>query len=386
MPLYHSTATLMGFGPALRQGATIALGRKFSTSGFWPDVRRHGATIIQYVGETCRYLLSAPPQIDPATGEDLDRKHSVRVAFGNGLRPDVWDRFRDRFGIDTVAEFYGSTEGSFATYNLSRNRFSTGAVGRGGWLFNLAMRGRVAVAEFDHDAERVRRDPSTGLCRRARPGEPGELLFHLPARDVGRRFQGYYGDREATGRKVVRDVFRRGDAWFSTGDVVRWDAAGRFYFADRVGDTFRWKSENVSTAEVAHVLGLHPAVREANVYGAALPHHEGRAGCAAVVLDPSALTADGTAAVTGDALKSLADHVRAGLPRYALPLFLRVVRGGAAAMRTTGTNKQQKHQLRDEGVAPDRTGGDDVYWLRDGTYSRFGPGEWAELAGGRVKL
>ena len=383
MPLYHSTAALLGFGPTLRMGATLALGRKFSTSRFWSEVRRHRATIIQYVGETCRYLLSAPPDLDPVTGEDLDRSHSVRVAFGNGLRPDVWNRFRDRFGIDTILEFYGSTEGNFATYNRSRNDFATGAVGRGGWLYQLFLGPTLAVAQFDHDAELPVRDPKTGLCRRAAAGEPGELLFRLPAEDVAQRFQGYFGDKEATGKKVMRDVFRKGDAWFRTGDVVRWDSEGRFYFADRLGDTFRWKSENVSTAEVSHVLGLHPAVREANVYGVEVPNHEGRAGCAAVVLDPAALTA--SADIPDGTLRAMAEHVLRGLPKYALPIFLRVLRGGAA-MQTTGTNKQQKHHLREEGIVPGKTGEDDLYWLRNGTYAKFGPLEFEELSGGRVKL
>lgn len=385
MPIYHSTATILGFGPTLRVGATLALGRKFSTSRFWTEVRKHRATIIQYVGETCRYLLSAPPSIDPATGENLDQRHSVRVAFGNGLRPDVWDRFRERFAIDTIAEFYGSTEGSFATYNFCRNDFARGAVGRGGWLYQLILGPGVAVAEFDHEAERPLRDPKTGLCRRAQAGEPGELLFRLPAEDVSQRFQGYYGDSEATGRKVFRDVFSKGDAWFRTGDIVRWDREGRMYFADRTGDTFRWKSENVSTAEVAHVLGRHPAVREANVYGVEVPHHEGRAGCAAVVLDAAALSGP-AGAVADDTLKAMAGHVGKGLPKYALPVFLRVLRGGAAAMQTTGTNKQQKQHLRDEGIVPGKTGEDDIYWLKNGTYAKFGPREWAELEGGRVKL
>src|SRR5690349_1662697 len=147
MPLYHSTAMLMGLSNALSAGATFAIARKFSTSHFWDDVRKHGANIIQYVGETCRYLLSAATATDPVTGENLDRKHNVRVAFGNGLRPDVWNKFKDRFGIDTIAEFYGATEGSFATWNLSRNDFSKGAIGRSGSLYNILLGRSVALVE-----------------------------------------------------------------------------------------------------------------------------------------------------------------------------------------------------------------------------------------------
>ncbi|KAJ9150398.1 Fatty acid transporter protein [Pleurostoma richardsiae] len=374
MPLYHSSATIMAFGNVLLLGATFALGAKFSTKTFWRDVRRHNATQIQYVGETCRYLLAAPPEIDPATGEDLDRKHRVRVAFGNGLRPDVWNRFKERFGIPVIAEFYGATEGSFATWNVSKNDFTVGAVGRNGWLYNLLVGRNVGIVEIDFNTDMPRRDPKTGLCRQARSGEPGELLFRLPD-DVDKRFQGYYGNSKASGEKVLRDVFRRGDAWFRTGDVVRKDSEGRMYFHDRIGDTFRWKSENVSTAEVGQAVGLHPAVREANVYGVELPHHDGRAGCAAVVL--------GEGEPSEELLNSLAVHVQRELPRYAVPIFLRVVRG---EMQTTGTNKHQKHDLRQQGVDPRQAGGDLLFWLKDGTYARFGEKQWDELSGGRVKL
>lgn len=384
MPLYHSTALLLGFLHTLSVGATFAMSRKFSTRGFWEDVRKHRANIIQYVGETCRYLLSAPPRIDPATGENLDRKHEVRVAFGNGLRPDVWNKFKERFGIETIAEFYGATEGSFATWNLSCNDFSMGAIGRSGALHNLILGRNISVVEIDHDTELPYRDPKTGFCRRVPYGEPGELLFKLPPNDVESRFQGYYGDKEATSKKIMRDVFTKGDAWFRTGDVVRWDAENRVFFSDRIGDTFRWKSENVSTAEVAQVVGLHPGVLEANVYGVELPRHEGRAGCAAVVFQKSALAGGVDGLPSEETLKTLAKHVRAGLPKYALPLFLRAVKAGG--LQTTGTNKQQKTNLRSEGVDPGKTGSDNVFWLKGDTYVRFRPEDWEDLQGGRVKL
>jgi acyl-CoA synthetase (AMP-forming)/AMP-acid ligase II len=384
MPLYHSTALLLGFVHTLSVGATFAISRKFSTSLFWDEVRRHKATIIQYVGETCRYLLSAPVRTDPVTGENLDRKHHVRVAFGNGLRPDVWNRFKERFGIETIAEFYGATEGTMAMWNLSRNDYSMGAIGRSGALYNLILGRTIAIVEVDHETGLPYRDPITGFCVRVRPDEPGELLFKLPPKDVGSRFQGYYGDQESSSKKVMRSVFGKDDAWFRTGDVVRWDRENRVYFMDRIGDTFRWKSENVSTAEVAQVVGLHPAVLESNVYGVQLPHHEGRAGCAAVVFKPSAVVGEPNGLPTSETLKSLAQHVRQGLPKYALPLFIRVVRNGA--IQTTGTNKQQKNRLREEGVDPAKIGSDTIFWLRGDSYVRFGPKEWKKLQAGGVKL
>ncbi|EFX02362.1 long-chain-fatty-acid-ligase 1 [Grosmannia clavigera kw1407] len=348
MPLYHSSAILFCFCTMLNAGGAVAVGHRFSNKTFWPDVRKFKATMIQYVGETCRYLLVAPPQIDPATNENLDKKHSVRLALGNGLRPDVWNRFKERFGIETIAEFYGATEGTLATFNLSRNDYSMGAP----W-----------------------RDPRTGYCRRATVGEPGELVFKLPSDNIHKRFQGYYQNEKATQAKVMRNVFRKGDAWFRTGDVLRTSAEGMLYFHDRIGDTFRWKSENVSTTEVAHAVGLHPEVVAANVYGIEVPCHDGRAGCAAIELK------DGP---TAEFLDSLGQHVQQSLPRYALPLFLRVVQD--STVHTTGTNKQQKHVLREEGVDPEKVGSDPIFWLQDGTYKPFGRQEWELLKGAQVKL
>ncbi|KAJ2896467.1 AMP-binding enzyme [Zalerion maritima] len=375
MPLYHSSATVLGLCNAVEHGGVFAIGRKFSTKTFWRDVRKHKATIIQYVGETCRYLLAAEPQIE--NGVDMDKEHNVRLAFGNGLRPDVWDKFKERFGIQTVCEFYAATEGSFGTFNVSCNDFSKGAVGRNGNIYNMVMAKEVAVVEVDFATDLPKRN-AKGFCETVKPGEPGEMLFNLPAKDIESRFQGYYGNTKATSDKIMCDVFRKGDAWFRTGDVVRWDSEGRMYFSDRIGDTFRWKSENVSTAEVSEAVGHHPAVQEANVYGVQLPHHDGRAGCVALILDgePSQQT-----------LQSLAHHCRKTLPKYAWPLFLRVLRDSSA--HATGTNKQQKHKLRVEGVNPGKINeGDKLYCVsmeRD-TYLPFGAKEWRELEGGRVKL
>lgn len=378
MPLYHSSGAILCFANALLSGSTVALGAKFSTRTFWSEVRRHNATMIQYVGETLRYLLAAPVEINPATGQSMDKQHRVRVALGNGLRPDVWNKFKERFGVEYIAEFYGSTEGSFATFNLSRNDFSMGAVGRNGWFYSAMVGAGTALVDVDFTTDLPYRDPRTGFCKATKPGEPGEFLFRLPEKDLEKRFQGYYGDRAATNKKILRDVFRKGDSWFRTGDVMRWDSEGRIYFHDRIGDTFRWKSENVSTAEVSQALGLHPAIHEANVYGVQLPHHDGRAGCAAVILN-------GDRGTPGEeTLLSLSEHVKNTLPRYAAPIFLRITRPGK--MQTTGTNKQQKHDLRSDGVNPAKMGGDELYWLQDGKYVPFTKKDWHALNGGKVKL
>ncbi|KAF5603560.1 FAT1-very long-chain fatty acyl synthetase [Fusarium pseudocircinatum] len=377
MPLYHSSATIFSFSATLLSGSTQALGRKFSTKTFWNEVRDSGATSILYVGETLRYLLAAPPQHDPETGECLDKKHNVKVAFGNGLRPDIWNEFKERFGVEGICEFYAATEGTFATFNLSKNDYAAGAIGRNGWVYNLIMSFSVALVEVDWETDLPKRNPDTGRCYKARTGEPGEMLFRLPSGNPFGRFQGYYNNRAATEAKVLRDVFSKGDTWFRTGDVVRWDSDGRIYFHDRIGDTFRWKGENVSTAEVSDALCKHPSVKEANVYGVSLPHHDGRAGCAAVHLstDPTAET-----------MQDIATHVRTELPKFARPLFLRIMSelGGG---QITGTMKQQKHALREAGVDPigDKSFGE-IYWLKEESYVPFTEKDWKEIQGGKAKL
>ncbi len=375
MPLYHSSAVILCTLPALHKGATLVLGRRFSTSTFWPEVRQHGATMIQYVGETCRYLLGAKPQIEPDTGANLDKAHNVHLAFGNGVRPDVWERFKTRFGIETIGEFYSSTEGISASWNLSSNTFATGAIGRNGNLLDLVLGRTVAVVDVDWSTEAPSRDPSNhNFCTRVKRGEPGEALYKLDAADIKAKYQGYFNNPDASNKKVMRDVFAKGDAFFRTGDIMRWDSEGRWYFCDRIGDTFRWKSENVSTAEVGEALGIHPRILEANVYGVEVPHHDGRAGCAAVLFSEGE--------VNQHLLDDVAKHALGKLPRYAVPSFLRVVKEIVA----TGNNKQQKAGLRKEGVNPGLLGEDKVLWLRGGRYVPFEGKHWQELNSGSVKL
>ncbi|KAK4690322.1 hypothetical protein P7C71_g6443, partial [Lecanoromycetidae sp. Uapishka_2] len=337
MPLYHSSASFNAICVCLGNGSTLVLGHRFSTSSFWDDVRRHDATVIQYVGETLRYLLAAPSQKDPSTGANLDLANNVRLAFGNGLRPDVWERFKARFGIDTIAEFYGATEGVAALWNLSSNTFSSGAIGRNGTLSSILMRRMTAVVAVDWTTESPLRTGKYNFCQQVPTGEPGELLFKVDPANVFSKFQGYFNNKDASQSKIMTDVLVKGDAYVRSGDVVRWDAEGRWWFCDRIGDTFRWKSENVSTAEVSEVLGTHPSILEANVYGVEIPHHDGRAGCAAVLFDGE---------VDGGLLETVAEHVKRKLPRFSVPVFLRVVR----EHKTTGNNKQQKAVLRAEGV------------------------------------
>lgn len=338
-------------------------------------MRASKATIIQYVGETCRYLHSAPPS-------PLDKQHHVRAAFGNGLRPDVWEAFKSRFGIQTIYEFYSATEAPSGLFNKSSNGFSAGAFARAGSLANLIMGPTLPIVRMDPESSPPEplRSPTTGLCQVCDWNEPGELLFKLDAANIKKKFQGYWGNSKATSSKILRDVKTKGDAYFRSGDLVKRDTEGRWYFIDRIGDTFRWKAENVSTAEVADTLGKHADIEEANVYGVQVPNHDGRAGCAAVILKT------GTKEPSASTLKSLAEHAQKNLPTFAVPLWLRFTK----EMHTTGTNKQQKHLFQKDGINVDAVEkqGDVLFWMdpETKTYVRFTGKQLERVETGAVRL
>lgn len=258
-------------------GITLCIGKRFSTSKFWEEVRDSKATYITYVGETARYLLAAPPS-------PLDKAHTVRCMYGNGLRPDVWIKFRERFNVPEVWEFFASSEGVFATLNHCRGDYLAGAVGHHGALVRFLTRNTIVPVLIDQDTGDLARDSKTGFASRQPYDQGGEMIVAVEDEAV---FAGYFKNPGATKKKFARDVFKKGDLWYRSGDALRRTSDGRWYFLDRLGDTFRWKGENVSTAEVAEVLGRYPGVVEANVYGVALPSHDGRAGCAAVYIDPN---------------------------------------------------------------------------------------------------
>ena len=316
LPLYHSNALMLGWGAALATGAGLALRRRFSVSEFWNDVRRYGATSFVYIGELCRYLLNSPE-----SGDEQD--HRLRVAVGNGLRPDIWTAFQERFRVPLVREFYGSTEGNAPALNLAGKPGMIGRLGRG-----------QAVVRCDPDSGEVLRN-AAGFCERVGIGEIGLLVGRISA---VASFDGYV-DRSATDSKVAHDVFVQGDRYFNTDDLVELHEGRWLSFADRLGDTFRWKGENVSTTEVEELLCGAPGVLEANVYGVEVPGADGRAGMAALR--------------TGDDfdLDSFAAHVVEHLAPYQRPLFLRML---ASEMRVTGTLKHQKGDYLAEGYDPAR--------------------------------
>lgn len=257
-------------------GTTVCMAPKFSVSGFWDDIRESRATWFIYVGETLRYLLSAPPS-------PRDKDHSVHAVFGNGCRPDVWNRFQDRFGIPMIFEMFAQTEGMLHLYNPARNEFFQHCVGHEGYLLRRNRRNLYAAVETDLETGDIIRDPKTGFAKRLPLETGGEILLAVPGERI---FGGYYGNAAATEKKYARDVFKKGDCFYRTGDALRRDSEGRWFFMDRLGDTFRWKGENVSTAEVAEVLGKYPGVHEALVYGVSLPGHDGKAGAAALFISP----------------------------------------------------------------------------------------------------
>jgi acyl-CoA synthetase (AMP-forming)/AMP-acid ligase II len=327
MPLYHGT----GFTTAVScmlSGVGLCIGKKFSASRFWTEVRESDSTAIVYVGETARYLLANPPS-------SLDKQHKVRVMFGNGMRPDVWYRFVERFGVQTVAEFFNSTEGVFGLVNVSRGPFLATAVGHHGGILRYRMRNTFVPVEIDPETNSIVRHPKTGFAKRTTYEQGGEIIVALPHESA---FVGYYKNPEATEKKFERNVFKKGDLFYRTGDALRRDADGKWFFLDRLGDTFRWKSENVSTAEVSEVLGHYPGVVEANVYGVEVPGHDGRAGCAAIYIDPAHRATFN--------FNALLEHSRAKLPKYAVPPFIRVLNG----ITTMHNNKQNKVPLRNDGI------------------------------------
>jgi len=327
MPLYHGTGGTTAL-VCMVTGLTCCIGTKFSTSRFWTDVRDSRSTAIVYVGETARYLLNAPPS-------DLDRKHNVRAMFGNGLRPDVWQRFVDRFGIEVVGEFFNSTEGVMALFNGSRGPFTATSVGHQGIIDRWRTHNTYVPVEVDIVTGDLLRDPKTGFCKRKAYEEGSEILVQMPSEQA---FVGYWNNPDATEKRFERNVFKKGDLYYRTGDALRRDADGRWFFMDRLGDTFRWKSENVSTAEVSEALGSFPGIQEANVYGVEVPGFDGRAGCAAIYIDPAHLDSF--------IFNALLAHAKKKLPKYAVPVFLRVQK----QQTTMHNNKQNKVPLRNDGI------------------------------------
>lgn len=347
LPLYHNNALTVAVSSVINAGGTLALGKSFSASKFWDDVIEMEATAFIYIGEVCRYLLNQPPK-------DTDRAHKVRVIAGNGLRPEIWDQFTNRFGIGRVAEFYAASEGNTAFINIFNIPKTTG-------ISPLPL----AYVEYDAETGEPVRDEN-GRVRKVPAGQPGLLLSPVNRLSP---FDGYT-DKEASERKLVRNAFKEGDVWFNTGDVMSPQGMGHAAFSDRLGDTFRWKGENVATTQVEAALGGDGGVEECTVFGVEVPDTGGRAGMAAVKLRDGA-EFDG---------KALAKTAYDNLPGYAAPLFVRIVE----SLETTSTFKSRKVDLRKQGYGPDVK--DPLYVLkgRDEGYVPFYDDYPQQVADGKL--
>jgi len=298
------------------------LEKKFSASHFWKDCSNHNATVAQYIGELCHYLQERPPSPD-------DKRHKVRLMIGNGLRPSLWPLFQERFGIKHIGEFYAATEGSVSLFNIPAK---PGAVGH---IPQILLKTLVPIAliKFDVDSDEVVRGKD-GFCIRCGFNEAGQLISPT-VQDGSLDFKGYT-NKAATEKKILRNVFKTGDAYVLSGDLLKMDPDGYFYFVDRIGDTFRWKGENVATGEIEGVIKEFPGIREVNVYGVAMPDTSGRAGMAYIIIDDSF------------DLKQFYNYTHEKLPSYALPLFLRI----SKEIEVTGTLKHLKATKRNEGFDP----------------------------------
>ncbi len=351
LPMYHSIGGVVAVGAMLARGGSVLIRPGFSASRFWDDVADGGCTVFQYIGELCRFLVNSPPH-------PRERAHALRLACGNGLQGEVWTRFTERFQIPHVLEYYAATEGSVSLYNVEER---PGAIGR--IPPYLAHRFPLALIRCDPATGTALRD-ADGRCQRCLPGEAGEAIGPAPT-------QGLYTDPAASEAKLLRDVFAAGDAWFRTGDLMRRDREGFFSFVDRMGDTFRWKGENVATTEVADAIGACPGVVSVTVYGVAVPGTEGRAGMAALAVDP------------GFRMDALHAHLAARLPEHARPLFLRL----RPALETTGTFKPVKADLAREGFDPTATA--DALFARDRAgdgYVALDAALFAAILNGGVRL
>lgn len=356
LPLYHATGGMCGVGCAINSGGALILKRKFSASHFWQEAIDGRATMLVYIGELGRYLMNLPPS-------PLEKQHSIVKGFGNGLRPEVWAAFVERTGIRRLVEFYGSTEGNVNFFNIDGK---IGAVGR----IPPILRGRIRarIVKFDVETEQPVRGPD-GYCIEAEPGEVGEAIGPI-SNEPRERFEGYF-NKEQTNKKILTDVFEKGDRYFRTGDLMRMDEDGYIYFVDRVGDTFRWKSENVSTTEVEAAITSFAGVEHAIVYGVPVPKAEGRAGMAAIV------------AKQGMDMAALYRHLEHALPFYARPVFLRLKQ----FTETTGTFKYRKVDLVNEGFDPANTS-DPLYVIDEskGTYRPIDPATVQAIRDGKMRL
>ncbi|KAG0647555.1 Solute carrier family 27 member 4 [Hyphodiscus hymeniophilus] len=344
LPLFHGTALFAGLWYSIGSSSTFCLARKFSSSRFWQDVPESRATRIMYVGELCRYVLSAPPS-------PYDRNHQCIVATGNGLRGEIWEKFRERFNVREIREFYRSTEGVAKFDNFGRGLWGAGKLGF---------------------AEEIYRDPRTGFCVKAALGEPGEAIGRIKDREL---LTEYLGNLSATEDKLLTDVFVKGDIYHRMGDLLCHQTDGWVSFHDRLGDTFRWKGENVSAGEVRDHIARLPGVQDVTVYGVKLASYDGQAGATSITLDTAA---------SEEFMRTLFEGLRkTGLPLYAVPRLVRITK----EIESNATFKKAKGDMVKKTWNENAKGNTDkLYWLNGSKYERLDRPAWASIEEGRAKL
>ncbi|XP_073972287.1 long-chain fatty acid transport protein 1-like isoform X2 [Rhodnius prolixus] len=358
LPMYHTAGGVVGCFQTLLGGSTVVIRQKFSASNFWSDCIKYDCTVAQYIGEICRFLLLTPTS-------PKDRAHSVRLVVGNGLRPQIWEHFVQRFNIKDVCEFYGATEGNSNLINCWNH---TGAVGYVPWFAKTIY--PVDLIKVDESTLEPIRDPKTGLCIRCKVNEPGLCVGKILKARSTSTFSGYV-DVEATKKKIIRDVFSKGDSVVNSGDLLVKDELGYFYFRDRTGDTFRWRGENVSTSEVEAIISNIVGLKDATVYGVEIPGVEGRAGMVAIMDEEKKLD-----------LNRLEEGVKKELSSFARPVFVRVIN----SIPMTGTFKIQKNKLQNEGYDPKKIS-DPLYFFKDGKeYVKLDEALYKKIVNNEIKL
>lgn len=356
LPLYHTAGGCVVVSQMVVFGSTVVIRKKFSATSYFADCKKYDCTIAQYIGEMCRYILSTPPKPE-------DKQHKVRLIFGNGLRPQIWKEFVDRFNIPRVAEFYGATEGNANIVNIDNTFGAIGFVSR--------------IIPSVYPISIIRADPATGepirnhkgLCDVCKPDEPGVFVGKIIRDDPSREFLGYV-DKKASEKKVVKDVFKKGDAAFLSGDIIVSDEFGYLYFRDRTGDTFRWKGENVSTTEVEAVVSNLVNYRDCVVYGVQIDGQEGRVGMAAILDENNTLD-----------LSILAEGLKTRLPAYARPYIVRRLE----KVDVTGTYKLKKVDLQKEGFEPKKIK-DRLYYLYNGKYEELTQDAYELIQSGKIRF
>ncbi|KAL1500891.1 hypothetical protein ABEB36_006311 [Hypothenemus hampei] len=357
LPLYHTAGGCMSMGQMLLYGSSIVIRKKFSASAYFPECRKYKCTTAQYIGEMCRYILAVPPRPD-------DTVHQVRTIFGNGLRPQIWCEFVERFNIKDVKEFYGATEGNANIVNIDNTVGSIGFISR-----IIPQVYPISIIKVDAQGEPIR--DAKGLCVPCQPNEPGVFIGKILPGNPSRAFLGYV-DEEASRKKIVRDVFHLGDSAFISGDILIADEFGNLFFKDRTGDTFRWKGENVSTSEVEAVISNIVNYKDVVVYGVEVRNMEGRAGMAAIY-DPEK---------TVDLNNALLEGLKRALPAYARPIFIRIL----TKLDLTGTYKLKKNDLQKDGFDPSKTS-DNLYYLSsNGEYAPVTYEVYQKINSGDIRI